>query len=329
MTNYTLTALYKFVSLPDFKELKDIFYQKMVELNIKGTLLLASEGVNGTVSGIDSHIQLFLEWIKSDDRFSDIVHKESYYSESPFYRTKVKLKKEIVTMGVPNIDPKHIVGTYVKPRDWNKLISDPNVTLIDTRNDYEYMIGTFKGAVNPETDNFREFPRYADDNLSPNVNKKVAMFCTGGIRCEKSTALLKEKGFEDVYHLEGGILKYLEDVPKEESLWRGECFVFDGRVSVNHNLEKGKYDQCYACRLPLTNKEKTHSKYEKGISCHYCYDSLSDNQKKRFTEREKQITLAKSRDEVHIGSEVIDLITNKKSIKLDIKKRQKSLNKEI
>jgi UPF0176 protein len=301
----------------------------MVELNIKGTLLLASEGVNGTVSGIDSHIQLFLEWIKSDDRFSDIVHKESYYSESPFYRTKVKLKKEIVTMGVPNIDPKHIVGTYVKPRDWNKLISDPNVTLIDTRNDYEYMIGTFKGAVNPETDNFREFPRYADDNLSPNVNKKVAMFCTGGIRCEKSTALLKEKGFEDVYHLEGGILKYLEDVPKEESLWRGECFVFDGRVSVNHNLEKGKYDQCYACRLPLTNKEKTHSKYEKGISCHYCYDSLSDNQKKRFTEREKQITLAKSRDEVHIGSEVIDLITNKKSIKLDIKKRQKSLNKEI
>jgi UPF0176 protein len=329
MSKYTLSAMYKFISLPDFKELKDIFYQKMIEFNIKGTLLLAGEGINGTVSGLDSHIKLFLEWVKLDDRFSDIAHKESYYSESPFYRTKVKLKKEIVTMGIPDIDPKHIVGTYVKPKDWNKLISDPNVTLIDTRNDYEYMIGTFKGAINPETDTFREFPKYVDDNLSSDSNKKVAMFCTGGIRCEKSTALLKEKGFEDVYHLEGGILKYLEEVPKEESLWSGECFVFDGRVSVNHDLEKGQYDQCYACRLPLTDEEKTHPKYQKGISCHYCYDSLSDEQRKRFTEREKQITLAQSRNEVHIGSEVVDLIANKKGIKLDIKERQKSIDKGV
>ena len=208
--------------------------------NVRGTLLLAQEGINGTIAGGRTAIDAVLTWLRSDPRLADIDHKESLADKSPFNRTKVKLKKEIVTMGVEGIDPKRVVGTYINPKDWNQLISDPEVLLVDTRNDYEVRVGTFKQAINPQTDSFREFPHYVKDHLDPKRHNKIAMFCTGGIRCEKSTAYLKEQGFTDVYHLQGGILKYLEDVPPEDSLWEGECFVFDDRVTVNHHLKKAR-----------------------------------------------------------------------------------------
>lgn len=315
MGKYTLAALYKFVTLHDYQNLKEIIYSKMIELDIKGTILLANEGINGTISSFHDNIQIFLNWLREDSRLSNLEHKESYYEKSPFYRTKVKIKKEIVTMGVPNIDPNQSVGTYIEPSDWNSLISDPDVLVIDTRNDYENMIGTFEGAINPHTETFREFPQYVESKLGQEKHKKVAMFCTGGIRCEKSTALLKQKGFENVFHLKGGILKYLEEVPKGKSMWNGECFVFDGRVSVNHDLEKGSYDQCFACRLPLTTEEMRHPHYQKGISCHYCFNKKSDEQRSRFTEREKQINLSQSRNEDHIGSNVSEIIAIRKELK--------------
>jgi len=275
----------------------------MEDNNIRGTLLLAKEGINGTVAGTRQEMENLLEWLKNDPRLSDLSHKESYTSELPFRRCKVKLKKEIVTMGVEDVDPKQVVGTYVQPAEWNTLISDPDVTVIDTRNDYEIQIGTFKNAINPQTESFREFPEYVSQHLDKNKNKKVAMFCTGGIRCEKSTAYLKDQGFEEVYHLQGGILKYIEEVPEENSLWQGDCFVFDERVSVNHQLEKGIYDQCHACRLPITEQDKQHDQYIKGVSCHHCYDKKSSTQKHRFSERQKQMDLAAKRGEQHIGVE--------------------------
>ena len=243
-----------------------------------------------------------LGFLGKDPRFADLAPKESFADENPFYRTKVKLKREIVTMGVEDIDPKKIVGTYVEPSEWNALISDPDVLLLDTRNKYEVEIGTFESAVNPETDSFREFPDYVKNNLDPAKHKKVAMFCTGGIRCEKSTAYLREQGFDEVYHLKGGILKYLEEVPEEETRWRGECFVFDNRVTVNHKLEQGEYDQCHACRMPITEQEKNLDSYQEGLSCHHCYGILSEEQKQRFAQRQKQVQLAKARGEEHIGS---------------------------
>jgi len=219
-------------------------------------------------------------------------------------------------MGVQGIDPNLKVGRYVKPEDWNELISDPETVLIDTRNDYEYKIGTFENAVNPDTNTFREFPNYVKENLDPKKHKKVAMFCTGGIRCEKSTAFLMEQGFEEVFHLQGGILKYLEEVPKDKTLWNGECFVFDNRVAVNHDLEKGSYEQCYACRFPITKEEMQSEKYEEGVSCPHCFDNVTELQKQRFAEREKQIQLAKDRGEVHIGGEVKDIIQKRHDIKI-------------
>jgi UPF0176 protein len=243
-----------------------------------------------------------LSWLDQQPGLDNIDTKESWDTEIPFYRTKVKLKKEIVTMGVEGIDPKQVVGTYVKPKDWNDLISDPDVVLVDTRNDYEVEIGTFKGAIDPQTTSFREFPQWAKDNLGASKNKKVAMFCTGGIRCEKSTAYMKEQGFDEVYHLQGGILKYLEQVPQEQTLWQGECFVFDNRVAVDHDLKRGSYDQCHACRMPITEQEKTLETYTEGLSCHHCYGTVSEEQKQRFAQRQKQVQLAKARGEEHIGS---------------------------
>ena len=273
---------------------------------IRGTLLLATEGLNGTVAGSREAIDSLLKHLKSDLRFADIDYKESYDETNPFYRTKVRLKKEIVTLGVEGIDPLHTVGTYVNPEDWNALISDPETILVDTRNEYEIGIGTFKNALNPETESFREFPGYVEKNLDPAKHRKVAMFCTGGIRCEKSTAYLKEQGFDEVYHLKGGILKYLEEIPEEESLWEGECFVFDNRVAVGHDLVKGKYDQCHACRMPITEEEKKSEHYIKGVSCPKCYDKSSPDQKMRFQEREHQIQIAKNRGEEHIGGTVAE-----------------------
>ena len=299
-----VSALYHFVVLDDYQDMRKPLYDYMVEQNIKGTILLAREGINGTVAGIQASIDRLHEWLRSDPRLKELRTKESYDVSMPFYRTRVKLKKEIVTMGVQDIDPNHIVGTYVKPEDWNALISDPDVTLIDTRNEYEVAIGTFKNAVNPSTETFRQFPDYVKQNMDPKKHKKVAMFCTGGIRCEKSTAYLKAQGFDEVYHLQGGILKYLETVAEEETLWDGECFVFDNRVSVDHQLNKGSYDQCHACRLPITDEDKKSTKYIQGVSCPTCYDKKSSEQRQRFAERERQVQLAKARGEEHIGSEV-------------------------
>lgn len=297
---YVVAALYKFVSLPDYIALREPLYNVMVENSVKGTLLLAEEGINGTICGSREGIDVVKAWLDADGRFAGMSYKESQAEELAFYRTKVKLKTEIVTMGVPSVDPRHIVGTYVKGEAWNQLISDPDTVLVDTRNDYEVAIGTFKNAVNPNTTTFREFPAWVADNLDKTKHKKVAMFCTGGIRCEKSTAYLKEQGFEEVYHLDGGILKYLEEVPQEQSLWEGECFVFDQRVAVKHGLEQGSYDQCYACRMPLRSADIASEHYVKGLSCPHCYDKTTEEQKASFAERQRQVELAKQRGEKHI-----------------------------
>ncbi|WP_281560474.1 rhodanese-related sulfurtransferase [Thalassomonas sp. RHCl1] len=315
MSQYVVSALYKFVTLENFEQMRQPLLAVMEDNEVRGTLLLALEGINGTIAGPQAGIDTVLNWLKSDERLANLVHKESYNNICPFKRSKVKLKKEIVTMGVEGIDPKQVVGTYVKPKDWNALISDPEVFLVDTRNDYEIEIGTFENAVNPNTETFREFPQYVKDNMDPAKHKKVAMFCTGGIRCEKSTAYMKEQGFEEVYHLEGGILKYLEEVPEAETMWQGECFVFDDRVAVDHQLNKGQYDQCHACRMPITEADKTREAYQKGVSCHHCIDKVSDEQRARYAEREKQMELAKQRGEAHIGSDAKKSLALRKEAK--------------
>lgn len=322
--NVVVAALYRFAKFPDFESFREPLQNLMVKECVKGTLLLAAEGINGTIAGSRQGIDVVIGWLKKDPRFTGLEVKESYVNGNPFYRTKVKLKKEIVTMGVEGIDPNHIVGTYVDPSDWNDLISDPEVLLLDTRNDYEVEIGTFENAVNPDTETFREFPDYVSKELDPKKQKKVAMFCTGGIRCEKSTAYLKQQGFEKVFHLKGGILNYLEQVPEEESMWKGECFVFDNRVTVNHRLEKGDYDQCHACRLPITEEDKQHANYQKGVSCHRCYGKHSEEQMKRYEARERQVNLAKQRGETHIGSSMEEQMINRKKEKLALKNKQRS-----
>ncbi len=328
MSNVVVCALYKFVQLDNYEELREPLRQTLEDNGIRGTLLLAKEGINGTVAGSREGIDAMLVWLDQQPGLENIVYKESYDEDMPFYRTKVKLKKEIVTMGVEGVDPRKVVGTYVKPKDWNALISDPDVVLIDTRNDYEFQIGTFENAVNPKTDTFREFPQYVKENLDPEKNKKVAMFCTGGIRCEKSTAYLKEQGFEEVYHLEGGILKYLEEVPEEDTMWKGECFVFDNRVSVNHKLEKGEYDQCHACRMPITEEEKQDERFEQGVSCPHCFDKYTDEQRRRFVERERQVQLAKERGEAHIGAEVVDAVEKHRREKELERERQRQAGQQ-
>tara|TARA_R110002072_G_scaffold301164_1_gene480197 strand:+ start:57782 stop:58738 length:957 start_codon:yes stop_codon:yes gene_type:complete len=315
--------MYHFARLDDFQALRAPLHRVMLNHGVKGTLLLAREGINGTIAGSREGIDAVMNWIRADERLAPIEVKESYTDDNPFYRTKVKLKNEIVTMGVEDIDPRHIVGTYVKPQDWNALISDPEVVVIDTRNDYEYQIGSFERAVNPETDAFREFPEFVERNLDPSRHKKVAMFCTGGIRCEKSTAFLKQQGFSEVYHLEGGILKYLEEVPEEQSLWRGECFVFDNRVTVNHKLERGSYDQCHACRMPITDEEKLSEHFLPGISCPHCHDRHSQEQIRRYAERERQIQLARERGENHIGEPMSVIIRRRREEKLAAKEEQR------
>lgn len=303
MQKIVVAALYKFASLPDYREKKTPLLQHCIKNGIKGTLLLASEGINGTVAGTRAGIDSLLAYIKSDPRLSDLEHKESYCDNQPFYRTRVKLKKEIVTLGVPGIDPTTAVGTYVDPHDWNKLISDPDVLVVDTRNNYEVGIGTFKNAVNPETTTFREFPEFVQKKLQVDKDKKIAMFCTGGIRCEKSTAYMLQQGFKNVFHLKGGILKYLEEVPATDSLWEGECFVFDNRVAVNKDLSPGGFDQCHGCRNPLSAADKQSPQYSPGVHCPHCYHTLTADQIARFAERHKQVQLAKMRNQQHIGDQ--------------------------
>ncbi|WP_428240284.1 rhodanese-related sulfurtransferase [Gynuella sp.] len=323
MNQIVVCALYKFVTFEDYEALQQPLLDQMQASGVRGTLILAREGINGTVAGTRQGIDELLAFLRQDSRLGDLDWKESYDQSMPFYRTRVKLKKEIVTMGVEGIDPRKVVGTYVKPEDWNDLISDPETLVIDTRNQYEYDIGSFKNAVNPATETFREFPQYVQQNLDKSKHKKVAMFCTGGIRCEKSTAYLKEQGFDEVYHLQGGILKYLETVPEERSLWQGDCFVFDNRVSVTHGLKIGEYDLCHACRLPITAAERQHPHFESGVSCRHCYGKTSEQQKQRFRDREKQQQLAQKRGETHIGSDA-----NEFGRKHRQQKREKKLNQQ-
>lgn len=286
-----VATLYKFVSLPDFEQIQNPLLSYCQTQGIKGTILLAPEGINGTIVGERQAIDAVLDFLRSDPRLVDLEHKESYTDIPPFERMKVRLKSEIVTLGLPEVDPNEQVGTYVNPQEWNDLISDPEVIVIDTRNDYEVSIGTFKRAQNPQTQSFREFPEYVRQNLDPNQHKKVAMFCTGGIRCEKASAFMLSVGFTEVYHLKGGILKYLEEVPAQESLWEGECFVFDERVAVGHGLESGSYEMCLGCGRPISQDDKASPKYEEGISCAYCFDSLTQEKRTRQMEKWRQLQL--------------------------------------
>ena len=298
---YLIITLYKFVHFSDYVSYQPKILNFCIEKDIKGTLLLAEEGINGTAAGLKTNICQFLQYLKSDSRFSDIQYKESYADKIPFHRMKVKLKKEIVTLGQPNIKPAEQSGIRVDPKDWNNLITNPNTVLVDTRNEYEYQIGTFKGAISPKTTNFREFPDFVKQKLDPKKNKKVAIFCTGGIRCEKASIYMLNQGFENVYQLNGGILKYLEDIETNKSLWQGECFVFDSRVSVDYGLAKGNYEQCYACRRPLSKGDLQSKLYEKGVACPHCINEKTNNQRARFSERQRQVELAEKRNEKHIG----------------------------
>jgi len=299
--SFNVAALYKFTSLPDVSLLRAPLQDMCDLLKVKGTLLLAEEGLNGTIAGHKESISELIEFLRADPRLADLDVKYSNASEMPFYRMKVRLKREIVTMGVKDVDPNKTVGTYVDPADWNDLITDPETILIDTRNDYEVGIGTFKGAVNPETQTFREFPAWVEANRDKINKPKVAMFCTGGIRCEKASSFMLENGFDDVYHLKGGILKYLETQEEEKSLWEGDCFVFDQRVAVGHGLKESDYDQCFACRRPITEDDKSRPEYVKGVSCHQCHHEMKAHQKAAFAERQKQIALAQERGEIHLG----------------------------
>ena len=300
MTKIEIAAFYKFARLPQFEALRGPIQDLCADHGVRGTILLAGEGINGTVAAAPAEMAPFLEKLKALTGLADLEHKASFAQTMPFLRMKVRLKAEIVTMGEP-VDPLAAVGTYVEPRDWNALISEPDMLVIDTRNDFEVRIGTFKGAVDPQTRSFGDFPGYVRGQLDPGRHKRVAMFCTGGIRCEKATSLLKREGFEEVYHLKGGILKYLEEVPQAESLWQGACFVFDERVAVGHGLSVEDYSLCHGCLTPLSPQDRAHPAYEEGVACGYCADNLSEAQKASNRERHKQVTLASKRGASHLG----------------------------
>lgn len=302
MAYFLTAALYKFVELPDFAELKAPLLDCCNNNNVKGTILLAEEGINGTIAGSSEGVHAVLAFLRSDPRFADLVHKESFSEKAPFYRLKIRLKREIVTMGVPDINPRLMAGKYVKPDEWNKLLDDPDVVVVDVRNDFEVSMGTFEGAINPKTKSFSELPEWVRRETALRNKPKVAMFCTGGIRCEKSTAFLRSQGFDEVYHLEGGILKYLETVPEAESRWEGECFVFDERVSVGQDLKPGNYELCRGCRHPISQEDKASELFVLGVSCPHCHDSKTETKKQALSERQRQIELAKRRNQVHIGA---------------------------
>jgi len=300
---YTIAALYHFTRFADPAAIKPALLETCTQGGVKGTLLLAHEGINGTVAGPRAGIDTVLAHIRALPGCGDLDWKEATADHPPFPRMKVRLKKEIVTMGQPDVDPTASVGNYVEPGDWNDLIRSPDVALIDTRNDYEVAIGTFEGAIDPETDTFRDFPAWWAANKDRFHNKRIAMFCTGGIRCEKSTNFLLGQGVEDVYHLKGGILRYLEEMPADNSTWQGECFVFDNRVSVGHGLVEGPHELCHGCRRPILPQDKQRPEYEQGVSCHQCVSETSDADKARFRERQRQIALARARGEDHLGCE--------------------------
>ena len=298
---FTIAALYHFTRFPDPAALKGPLQALAEAQGIKGSLLIAAEGINGTIAGSRAAIDAMLAHLRALPGCADLEHKESFAEAQPFGRMKVRLKREIVTMGQPDIDPRARVGHYVAAQDWNALISEPDVAVIDTRNDYEVEIGTFRSAVDPGTRSFRDFPAWWQANKDRFHNKRIAMFCTGGIRCEKSTNYLLGQGVPEVYHLKGGILKYLEDVPESESLWQGQCYVFDQRVSVGHGLVPGDYGTCHACRRPLSAEDRARPEFEDGVQCHRCVDEYTDADRARFRERMHQMQLAERRGERHLG----------------------------
>lgn len=300
-----VAALYRFARFKDCTSLREPLARLCARNGIRGTLLLAHEGINGTIAGTPEGIAAVLDHIRALPDCTELDVKLSTASTMPFHRMKVRLKREIVTMGEPEIDPRASVGTYVEAQDWNALISDPDTIVIDTRNDYEVAVGTFEGAIDPRTASFRDFPewfRQERERLFGESKPKVAMFCTGGIRCEKSTAFLKGEGIDEVYHLKGGILKYLETVPEEESLWRGECFVFDQRVTIGHGLVEGSYELCHACRRPVSADDCTSPLYEAGVSCPTCHSERTDEQRTSYRERHRQEALAAERGIAHVGA---------------------------
>ena len=307
-SRYLTAALYQFVDLPDFAALRDPIQAACERHAVKGTLLLAREGINGTIAGPADGVHAVLAHLRADPRLARLPHKESWSDKPPFLRMKVRLKKEIVTLQVPGLDPTKTVGRYVKPADWNALLADPEVLVVDTRNDYEVAIGTFARALNPDIKTFTELPAWLDEQVKlqgeSGKKTKVAMFCTGGIRCEKSTALMKMRGFDEVYHLEGGILKYLEEVPQADSQWQGECFVFDERVSVGHGLVPGPHELCRSCRWPLSPQDIVSPHYVKGVSCAHCHDRRTPTEKAGLAERQRQVELAAARGCAHVGAQM-------------------------
>ncbi|MGJ8543997.1 MAG: rhodanese-related sulfurtransferase [Sulfitobacter sp.] len=298
---YTIAALYHFTRFEDPDALRPAIVALCAAQEVKGTLLVAREGINGTIAGPRAGIDAVIAHLRALPGCAALEWKESTASQPPFGKMKVRLKREIVTMGQPDVDPTAGTGHYVAPADWNALITDPEVAVIDTRNDYEVAIGTFDGAIDPQTKSFGEFPAWWEANKERFHNKKIAMFCTGGIRCEKSTNYLLGQGVDEVYHLKGGILKYLEEVPQEQSSWQGECFVFDNRVSVGHGLKEGPHTLCHGCRRPLRPEDLRLPGFEPGVSCHQCVDETSPEDKERFRERQKQIALARSRGQDHLS----------------------------
>ena len=301
---HKIVALYKFCKIED-----PIYFQKFIKselssLNILGTIIIGEEGINGTISGNESSLNNAITALKSINLFQDLDLKESYSAKKPFLRLKIKIKEEIVSMGLKDIDPTIQAGQYIVPEEWNNLINDNNTVLIDTRNNYEYSIGSFENSINPKTNNFKEFPNWVDKqgfNESDKKSKNFAMFCTGGIRCEKASSYMKNQGFKNVFHLKGGILKYLENIDTKDSKWKGECFVFDDRVSVKHDLSEGEYDLCHGCRTPITEQDKLSPNYVKGVSCEHCINEKTIEQVNRYKSRQKQINLAKTKNKNHLG----------------------------
>ena len=298
---FLVAAFYKFVSLPDYRPMRESLQRDCEGLGLLGSILLAEEGINGTVSGTQQDVHRLFESLRADQRLHDLHYKESWADEQPFYRMKVRLKKEIVSLGVEGVDPNRVVGEHVHPREWNTLISREDVRLVDTRNHYEHHLGTFKGAEDPNTTSFRDFPKWVSKNLDPEADRHIAMFCTGGIRCEKATSYLLDLGFDRVYHLDGGVLNYLESVDKHESMWEGDCFVFDNRVTIDHDLAEGDFEVCPACRMPVTAEDRESPLFELHVSCPRCHDRLTESRREGLLERARQIELAAGRGERHIG----------------------------
>ena len=300
---HTVATFYHFADLPDFEAKQVPIKAFCDDQSVLGTIILAPEGINGTIAGPSARITATLDFLRADERLAKLPTRLSHTDRKTFNRMRVILRPEIVTLGDPSVNPNAAVGQYVEPKDWNALINDPEVTLIDTRNDYEVEVGTFKGAIDPKTTTFGEWPEYVENNLDPEAHPKIAMFCTGGIRCEKASAHLLKNGFKQVFHLRGGILSYLENMPESESAWEGDCFVFDHRVAVKHGLEQGDFEICFGCRWPISEEDTRSPLYEPGVSCPRCAEELTDERRARLRERHKQVMLARKRNGTHIGEQ--------------------------